>query len=507
MYNYNCPNCNEAKLQSDKNARKINEVIDQVNALIQVNNETVDFIEEKVEEIAEIKVNTELNNIKKSLLISYINENTFDVAEVINQLLQNSTYLSFEGLQEVNIKTPIIIQKPNTVLDLAGCKIIADVEMENVITTLTKEYNHIYNVIIQNGEIDCNYKAQYGIYTRKAYKTTIRNIRIDKYITGLKLNDNDLPNGDKWGYSYETLVDNVICGNIEQVKGSVGIEVTVSDSWVINSIFGGETGLWSHDNAVNFYSNIHNWNTGQKKGFMFQNTVGNIISNIEADDSLDCGLVINNSYNTIQNYTFQVGSRTHPIGNTLNTSAIKILQPYNNIDGMIVMVDSNSQIQQIFENYVPNTFYSGNVTLKNLLVRNKGVIVNDTMYKECNKDTFSTAKYWEAGWKKVLKFDKDKFSTLDGYNPYTCGRWIGELIGDMRAINNCHYAKIIVTFHPKTLSESGIVVVDSNYMSLENNFKITVEGNIAYLEVYDDWAEHYHIIPSYSVGVEEIKED
>ena len=59
--NYNCPDCNDAKLQSDKNARKINEVIDQVNALIQVNNETVDFIEEKanelVGEVAVIKVN------------------------------------------------------------------------------------------------------------------------------------------------------------------------------------------------------------------------------------------------------------------------------------------------------------------------------------------------------------------------------------------------------------------------------------------------------------------
>lgn len=51
MYDYNCPDCNEAKLQSDKNARKINEVIDQVNALIQVNNETVDFIEDKLNEI------------------------------------------------------------------------------------------------------------------------------------------------------------------------------------------------------------------------------------------------------------------------------------------------------------------------------------------------------------------------------------------------------------------------------------------------------------------------
>ena len=82
MYNYNCPDCEEAKLQSDKNARKINEVIEQVNTLIDVNNESVDFIEvkaaEKVEEIANVKVpemvnnildevNTEIDNINSSL--------------------------------------------------------------------------------------------------------------------------------------------------------------------------------------------------------------------------------------------------------------------------------------------------------------------------------------------------------------------------------------------------------------------------------------------------------
>ena len=71
MYDYNCPDCNEAKLQSDKNARKINEVIDQVNALIQVNNETVDFIKEKVNEILgnliiEIEnIKNEINNLKE----------------------------------------------------------------------------------------------------------------------------------------------------------------------------------------------------------------------------------------------------------------------------------------------------------------------------------------------------------------------------------------------------------------------------------------------------------
>ena len=66
MYDYNCPDCNGAKLQSDKNARKINEVIDQVNALIQVNNETVDFIEEKVYEILGDLI-TEIENIKDDI--------------------------------------------------------------------------------------------------------------------------------------------------------------------------------------------------------------------------------------------------------------------------------------------------------------------------------------------------------------------------------------------------------------------------------------------------------
>ena len=66
MYDYNCPDCNEAKLQSDKNARKINEVIDQVNALIQVNNETVDFIKEKTNEILSDLI-TEIENIKSEI--------------------------------------------------------------------------------------------------------------------------------------------------------------------------------------------------------------------------------------------------------------------------------------------------------------------------------------------------------------------------------------------------------------------------------------------------------
>ena len=71
MNSYNCPDCNEAKLQSDKNARKINEVIYKVNELVQVINEIVDFIEEKatekVQEIAEREVNEVLGDLRTEI--------------------------------------------------------------------------------------------------------------------------------------------------------------------------------------------------------------------------------------------------------------------------------------------------------------------------------------------------------------------------------------------------------------------------------------------------------
>ena len=71
MYEYNCPDCSETKLQSDKNARKINEIIEQVNTLIDVSNDAVNIIKYKVddivEEIAELKVNEEICDLKTSL--------------------------------------------------------------------------------------------------------------------------------------------------------------------------------------------------------------------------------------------------------------------------------------------------------------------------------------------------------------------------------------------------------------------------------------------------------
>ena len=113
MYDYNCPDCNEAKLQSDKNARKINEVIDQVNALIQVNNETVDFIEEKVEETAEIKVNevlgelnTEIDNIK-TVGINILSFDGEDDTEKFQNAL-NSNYYVLE-VPNVTITRPLTV--------------------------------------------------------------------------------------------------------------------------------------------------------------------------------------------------------------------------------------------------------------------------------------------------------------------------------------------------------------------------------------------------------------
>ena len=67
MYDYNCPDCNEAKLQSDKNARKINDVIDQVNLIIDNQYATIEYLLDKADEIvgkeAKEKVNEEIGEL------------------------------------------------------------------------------------------------------------------------------------------------------------------------------------------------------------------------------------------------------------------------------------------------------------------------------------------------------------------------------------------------------------------------------------------------------------
>ena len=130
MYDYKCSDCNEAKLQSDKNARKINEVIEQLNNLIQVNNETVDFIEEKanevVEEVAEIKVNEVLGDLKSSLDI------------IKNSIITN----------EINIVSP-----PDNLLpcDMSG-KTDSTEKLKNILEYAANNYSHV-KIVIPDGTI------------------------------------------------------------------------------------------------------------------------------------------------------------------------------------------------------------------------------------------------------------------------------------------------------------------------------------------------------------------
>ena len=91
MYEYNCPDCNEAKLQSNKNARKINEVIEQVNQIIDNDIATTDYLLQKADEIvgekAEIKVNEEIGELNAE--IDTINS----AIEVERQRINNLTTL------------------------------------------------------------------------------------------------------------------------------------------------------------------------------------------------------------------------------------------------------------------------------------------------------------------------------------------------------------------------------------------------------------------------------
>ena len=90
-HDYNCPDCNEAKLQSDKNARKINQVIEQVNALIDFNNDNIENTEKIVRDVAEEKVNEALSNFDIEELIdgkveAKINEELSDINTEIDNL-------------------------------------------------------------------------------------------------------------------------------------------------------------------------------------------------------------------------------------------------------------------------------------------------------------------------------------------------------------------------------------------------------------------------------------
>ena len=172
MYNYNCPDCNEAKLQSDKNARKINEVIDQVNALIQVNNETVDFIEEKanevVGEIAEIKVNenisdlkTEIDEINSSLdnIVTNFENVDMPLTELVFKIGLNnlSPNIDYKG-ENITIPSNTIINGNNSTIHIKG--VISVGENVNI-----KNVNFIFDGII-NRDIHGVCTSEDGFYIK-----------------------------------------------------------------------------------------------------------------------------------------------------------------------------------------------------------------------------------------------------------------------------------------------------------------------------------------------------
>ena len=108
MNSYNCPDCNDAKLQSDKNARKINEVIEQVNRLIQVNNETVDFIEEVAEEKVEEKINEiTFEEISKEKIENVVEEKVNEALGNLDVDIDLSSYVKKTDLSEYVTETDL----------------------------------------------------------------------------------------------------------------------------------------------------------------------------------------------------------------------------------------------------------------------------------------------------------------------------------------------------------------------------------------------------------------
>ena len=152
---YNCPDCNEAKLQSDKNARKINEVIDQVNTLIQINNETVDFIHEKVKEVIEDETgtntgaNVDLSNyVTKTELDSKVDKETGKSLISDSEIERLSTLKNYDdtdvkhNLNSKADKTELHNHSNKTVLDgITSTKIT---EWNNK-STFNGNYNNLTN--------------------------------------------------------------------------------------------------------------------------------------------------------------------------------------------------------------------------------------------------------------------------------------------------------------------------------------------------------------------------
>ena len=205
MYDYNCPDCNGAKLQSDKNARKINEVIDQVNALIQVNNETVDFIEEKVNEVITLNMgNNSITPIQFGAKGDGATDDTQAIKNAFNYAIENNKRIFFPSGEFIcNEKLNIV-----SGLNVIGCGVNSSIKytgddslfeiQEGAINWIIKDLKIIGNdkgcgikgLLCYEGIIDnCNIQHfQHGIYFTMGWSYYITNCVILRNIdTGIAL--------------------------------------------------------------------------------------------------------------------------------------------------------------------------------------------------------------------------------------------------------------------------------------------------------------------------------
>lgn len=260
MYNYNCPDCEEAKLQSDKNTRKINEVIDQVNELTSLYKDTENFIqqkaEEKVEQVANVKLPGMVNNILDEVN-NAVNLEGFKLIEGettdfprLNRALQ---YCRDNGYRAIRISKDINIGDNTIIIDIKYFSLIGTINNDKRVT-IKGSSNKIISVQEQGfsieslsieGNLDENnswlcansvgISYDYGKQDSDSKITNCRFIRCDKAIyfkgrnldvkncilifcnIGISLNQNKDDMENVWGADLRGIkIENLVCHTIGQ---------------------------------------------------------------------------------------------------------------------------------------------------------------------------------------------------------------------------------------------------------------------------------------------------
>ena len=177
MYNYQCPDCNDTKLQSDKVARKLNEVIDQVNALIQFYKGVEDKANEIVEDIAEEKVDNALGNVNAKLdnINTTLNEKQNKTDNELNTTSKEITGAINELNSKIN-QANSSIDETNSSIDEANSRIDeandninqANSRIDEINSKINKEKSHSASgyetlpsgLILQWGEAQINMESE-----------------------------------------------------------------------------------------------------------------------------------------------------------------------------------------------------------------------------------------------------------------------------------------------------------------------------------------------------------